>query len=87
MGQGRLVQQIALLTFSAWISHHAGGAPNQRDRLMPRSLQVQQKQDGLQAADVEAVSSWVKSDIAGGHFPVQLVAGAGGDILDHSSPL
>src|SRR5450432_135204 len=86
MIQGGFVQQVSFFGFSTWITYHARGASYKCKGLMTCFLKVNQEQDRYQAADVEAVSCGVKTNISGGHLPGKLVFGTGRDILDHAPP-
>ena len=62
-GQRVAIEQVPLLALAAGVADHAGGPPHDRDRSVPGALEPPQREQGDQAADVEALgqasSEWI----------------------------
>src|SRR5690606_34602288 len=79
-------KQIALCTFSGWITNHSGSAADQGNRAVATLLKMNQRHDLNQVTNVKGVGGRVESDIAGCRSFCQLFLGTGHDIMQHAAP-
>ena len=63
VAQGFLVQQVALLAFSAGVAYHAGCSADECDGFVAAALQVTQHHHTAEVADVQAVGRRVDADV------------------------
>ena len=86
MLDGLHVEQLAFCIFSAWISNHAGGSPNQRDGIVAGALPMYQKHHGHKVANVQGIRSGVKSDVTGDVTFCEGLFKARSHVVEHSTP-
>ena len=68
MSQCGFVQQVTLCRLTARVSYHARCTSDERDRLVPATLQVPQHHDSTKVPDMQTVRSGVNTHIGGGYF-------------------
>ena len=79
-------EQFALGGLEGGVANHAGGAADDGQRLVAGHLEVLEQHDGDEVADMEAVGGGVDADVGGGYFFVELLLGAGHDVVNHTAP-
>ena len=81
-----LVEQVALLALHRRVADHAGGAADQRERLVAAVLEMLQDHHAHQVPDVQGVRRRVDSDVRRLRAFHQFLFRSRHDILDHAAP-
>ena len=82
-------KQIALVALAAGVADHAGGAADDRDRLVAGVLEAAQHQQRQQVADVQAVGRGIEAGVDGARLfvePAPTDAGVVGRLVDQATP-
>lgn len=79
--QAVFIQEVSFFTFHTRVTNHSGCPTYQGNGPVPGLLQMNQEENGHEAANMEAVSRGIKSDISGYLFFLQDFLGTGHDVL------
>ncbi len=79
-------EEFAFLGLEGGVADHARGAADDSEGLVTRHLEVFEEHDGDEVTDMQGVGRGVDADVGRCHFFIELLFGAGHDVVDHAAP-